>query len=381
MGWIQRFDADGTRIPDGERRKVARYRAGYYGPDGKIRSKTFSPEAGGAHAAAAWLRDSEGAKEAGSWVDPSLGRQSFAEFFEWSIETAGHLKPKTRFDYELLARRWILPAFGQVPLNVITVADCKRLLASIERPATCHAVFRVLRRTFQAATDEGRIARNPAARLKVAKAARRRIRFLSPDQLAALAAAAPDRYRALILVLGYGGLRIGEASALQVGDFDAETARLVISRNAVEVGGRIVIGETKTDRIRTVLLPDYVASELADHIGFYTSGHYDDLVFTGSKGGMIRATSFRSAVLEPAAREAKIDPAPRIHDLRHTAVAIAIMAGYHAKEVQELAGHSSIAVTFDVYGHLLESLQAKSVARLDAIARSAKGLPPASATG
>lgn len=44
---------------------------------------------------------------------------------------------------------------------------------------------------------------------------------------------------------------------------------------------------------------------------------------------------------------------PRIHDLRHTAVAFAIAVGARPKEIQARAGHSSIVVTMDKYGHLL----------------------------
>ena len=54
----------------------------------------------------------------------------------------------------------------------------------------------------------------------------------------------------------------------------------------------------------------------------------------------------------------------RIHDLRHTAVALAIAAGAHPKEIQELCGHSSITTTLNVYGHLFESLQDRLADRL-----------------
>jgi integrase-like protein len=45
----------------------------------------------------------------------------------------------------------------------------------------------------------------------------------------------------------------------------------------------------------------------------------------------------------------------RIHDLRHTAVALAVAAGAHPKEIQELCGHASITTTLNVYGHLFEA--------------------------
>jgi hypothetical protein len=68
----------------------------------------------------------------------------------------------------------------------------------------------------------------------------------------------------------------------------------------------------------------------------------------------------------------------RIHDLRHTAVALAVEAGAHPKEIQELCGHASITTTLNVYGHLFESLQERLAERLDETFRAARApyLPP-----
>jgi hypothetical protein len=71
----------------------------------------------------------------------------------------------------------------------------------------------------------------------------------------------------------------------------------------------------------------------------------------------------------------------RIHDLRHTAVALAVAAGAHPKEIQELCGHASITTTLNVYGHLFESLQERLAERLDETFRAARApyLPPEAA--
>ncbi|HEX2051552.1 MAG TPA: hypothetical protein VHJ34_13110 [Actinomycetota bacterium] len=54
-----------------------------------------------------------------------------------------------------------------------------------------------------------------------------------------------------------------------------------------------------------------------------------------------------------------------MHDLRHTAVALAIKVGAHPKEIQARAGHSSIQVTMDRYGHLFEGQDVALAERLD----------------
>lgn len=50
-------------------------------------------------------------------------------------------------------------------------------------------------------------------------------------------------------------------------------------------------------------------------------------------------------------------PAFRFHDLRHVAASLFIDAGANPKRLMAIMGHSSIKVTFDLYGHLWEDLE------------------------
>jgi integrase len=56
---------------------------------------------------------------------------------------------------------------------------------------------------------------------------------------------------------------------------------------------------------------------------------------------------------------------PRIHDLRHTAVALWIAAGASPKEVAQRAGHTSVSFVLDRYGHLFPEADTALRARLD----------------
>jgi integrase len=78
----------------------------------------------------------------------------------------------------------------------------------------------------------------------------------------------------------------------------------------------------------------------------------------------LRHPNFYRREWRPALIGAGLDPALRIHDLRHTAVALAISTGAHPKEIQELCGHLSITTTLNTYGHLFESLQDRLAERL-----------------
>jgi integrase len=93
-------------------------------------------------------------------------------------------------------------------------------------------------------------------------------------------------------------------------------------------------------------------------------------VFTGRTAPHVRSDSFRG-VFARACSDAKIDPAPRVHDLRHTAVSNCIDLGYDVLAISEMVGHSTVITTLDTYGHLFKRLQASNVDKLDAALQGA----------
>jgi integrase len=80
----------------------------------------------------------------------------------------------------------------------------------------------------------------------------------------------------------------------------------------------------------------------------------------------LRLAGFRHRIWRPAARAAGLDGL-RIHDLRHTAVALWIAAGANPKEIAARAGHTSVSFTLDRYGHLYPDADQTLRDRLDAL--------------
>jgi integrase len=88
-----------------------------------------------------------------------------------------------------------------------------------------------------------------------------------------------------------------------------------------------------------------------------------NLVFCNRRGGFLHDDHLRRKfyrVLERASL-----PRIRIHDLRHSAATILLCMGVNIKVVQELLGHSKIATTLDVYGHVLPTMQKDAASKLD----------------
>lgn len=118
-----------------------------------------------------------------------------------------------------------------------------------------------------------------------------------------------------------------------------------------ELSGQLEWGPPKTAAGRRmvslpVLLTDLLAIQLVrpEVVG---SG----LVFPTPLGEPMRRSNFARRVWAPAVRSLGLDGL-RFHDLRHTAVAMAIAQGAHPKTLQQRMCHSSVIVTLDRYGHL-----------------------------
>jgi integrase len=331
------------------------YRVRYRDPAGGQRSRVFARKAD--------------AKARGVWTDPALGRVLFRDWLgEWWATTT-NLRASTRARDESLLRRLVLPRFGDAPLAAISQRDVRAWVAELTArglaPATVQKAYQVLGKVLGAAVDAGMLAQSPCRRVPLPKVEREEMRFLTPAQVATLADAIAPRYRALVLVGAYGGLRIGELAGLRRRRVDLLRGTVQVAEIVVEVRGILRVGPPKTRASRrTVGLPRFVVEELADHLG--RPGDLEALVFTAPQGGPLRLPAFRGRVWRPAVIAAGLDGL-RIHDLRHTAVALWIAAGANPKEVAARAGHSSVSFTLDRYGHLYPEADTALRDRLDAL--------------
>jgi integrase len=151
-------------------------------------------------------------------------------------------------------------------------------------------------------------------------------------------------------VLAYTGIRFGEAAALRRSRCDVAASRLDIIESLAEVAGGLHFGSTKTHRRRTVAIPATIRDLLVNHLDTVDDAP-EALVFTSPIGQPLRYSNFRNRVWIPATEAAGL-PGLDIHELRHTAASLMIRAGADPKLIQTQLGHASIAITYDVYGHL-----------------------------
>lgn len=336
-GHIQKRERDGT----------VSYRARITGPDRRERSKTFRRKID----AQRWLTDQQAAIDTGAWIDPAAGQTTVKEWSQvWMA--ARQVRPSTRARDESYLRNHVLPRFGSTPLSAISqpevVAWVGELTGKGLAPATVAKAVQLLGAMMDAAADAGKIRRSPVHRVPLPEVHRHEMRFLDHGEVARLAAAIIPRYRVLVLVLAYGGLRIGEAAAHRPEQRVDTRREIDVQQTVAWVKGHPLLGPPKSRAgRRRVALPEPVWDELVAHIDTYST----EWTFPSPEGGILQPTNWRRRVWDPAVKEAGLAPL-RPHDLRHTAVAMWIEAGADIKRVATRAGHTSVAFSLDRYGHL-----------------------------
>jgi integrase len=367
------------QLPSG--RWQARYR------DAAGKSHTASETFATRPQAARFLAQVETDLARGEWTDPRAGRVSFAEWAARWQATTTNLRPNTRALHGYLLRRFLLPAFADTPLADLDLMAVRSWLADLEgaavSPNTVAKAYRLLARIMDTAVAAGLIVRNPCSVKGAATEHAAEMRVATVAQVAALAQAIHPRFRALVLVAAYAGLRWGELVGLRVKRVDLLHQRIAVAEQATEIDGHFTWGPPKTEAgRRTVTLPAVAAAALAEHLATYSQPGPDGLVFTSTEGGLLRRSNFHRRVWQSATRAVGLEGL-RFHDLRHTSATLSIAAGASTRELMARMGHSSSAAALR-YQHVLAGRDTAIAAALDELIEAASALaenPPSAPSG
>ncbi len=320
-----------------------RFQARYPGPDGMLRTadRTFPTR----RDAEVWLSLVEADMVRGTWVDPDAGRVPLGPYARrWVAERAG-LSPRTVALYESLVRRHIEPALGSCDLVELTPGRVRSwraglLDAGVGR-VTVAKCYRLLRAILNTAVDDDLLRKNPC-RIKGAGVEPTPERpVATPAQVHALAAAMPERWRALVLLAVATSLRWGELMALTRGDLDLDRGTVRVARSVAEHQGSLLLVPPKSAAgVRTVAIPARVVPALREHLRRFAEPGPKGRVFVGAKGATMRRGNFQS-MWRQAVEAAGMPEGFRFHDLRHTGNTWAAASGANLRELMERMGHSS----------------------------------------
>jgi integrase len=294
---------------------------------------------------------------------------------EWLEAVRPNRKASTFSNYGWLMRAYIVPRVGRARLDRLTPADIQKFYSELRvsdgqggKPLSgtqVHNIHGVLHNALSYAVRMGYISRNPAEAIDKPRQDTEERPVYTPDQVRHfLSAADGDRLRAMWYLELATGLRRAELAGLRWRDVALDRVPPVVAvRSTRTTAGHLVVEydpKTKSSR-RVVHLDSGTGDLLRAHrqaMGAEAEKRGEtvpEYVFVDEFGDPYHPAQL-TRDLHSLQHRAGL-PQITLHDLRHTAATVALLAGVHPKVVSERHGHASTQITLDRYSHVIESMQ------------------------
>lgn len=331
------------------------------------------------------LLDALAARTAGHSIAPR--ERKIKPFLEaWLTEVSGTVRAAT-LDHYTWAVGHIIPELGALTLKALSPAHVSKFLADKSTslsPQSVRHLKSALRAALSSAEIAGAVNRNVARLARAPKMIARELQIMTPEQKQIFKRAiAGHRLESLFIVAMATGCRQSELLGLRWSDVD-------LVKNEISFRGQLEfrkkqfsLVELKTSKsARTLETRETTHEQLARRhqaqllermaAGQRWSGNQLNLVFTSSNGSPLFARNLRST-LQSLLTAAGL-PELTFHSLRHTAASELLSEGVSPIEVASILGHSSPAMIFSRYGHVIPADRGKAADVMERSLAAAAGL-------
>jgi integrase len=304
---------------------------------------------------------------------PEPSKMSVADWLSlWLASTKIEVSPKTHERYAEIVRCYLVPGIGGLALQRLAPSDIQRAYNTFTRkpsPRTRRHIHRILKSALARAVEQQALARNPADALKrLPKVERKPIAALTVEQSQRLLAAIKHTTTYWPAMLGLAtGLRRGEILALRWRNVDLDRGMIRVVESLEQTKAGLRFKSTKSEKGRGVALPFFAVAELRKRkqaqaeallaLGVRQSG---DTLVCGRVDGQPKQPASLTHEFTYLVGRIRGFPRIRFHDLRHSHATQLLASGVHPKVVQERLGHSTIAVTMDIYSHVTPGMQSEA---------------------
>ncbi|MFK3937952.1 tyrosine-type recombinase/integrase [Alkalihalobacillus sp. NPDC078783] len=289
-----------------------------------------------------------------------------------------HTKQNTSSMTQYVVEKHITPYFIDSNLRSLTVGDIRKfqlkLIESGMANKTINNIMVILKGIFKQALEENAMSFNPADNVSSLKKQTKQMKFWTPEQFKLFLSLIKEEdflFKAFYSTAFLTGMRCGEMLALNWNDIDTYRREINVYKALSYNRSQLVISEPKTrSSIRRIsinnklllLLDEWKQKqiELFRLLGMSHSNEthvfqYKDVPPTKDIFSRRIRTICKGSDLEPI----------RLHDLRHSHVALLIHQKEDYATIKERLGHASIKTTIDVYGHLYPNKQQETADKLD----------------
>jgi integrase len=329
--------------------------------------------------------------QGGGYVEPA--KLSLRQYLEkWLASRRPAVAPRTFERYEQLALNNIAPLLGGIMLSKLQPIQISAAYAEAVSkgrrdgkgglsPRTVHHMHMVLRQALRQAVRWNILTRNPCDLLERKdrpKIERKPVAVLDAEAtMQVLEAARGSRWLIPMALGSMCGLRCGEIAALKWDDVRLDQGQIAVKHSVEETRAGVRLKETKGSKCRTVAMPGLLVEELKawrvrqaqELLRLGIRPDNNTRVVTKADGSCPRPKRITDNVAKFMRRHGS---AVRLHGLRHSHASHLLAENIHPKIVQERLGHSGIAITMDIYSHLMPNMQADAAAKLDTALRAAK---------
>jgi integrase len=304
-----------------------------------------------------------------------VSRLTVAAFLDqWLTTTAAtRVQPSTLSRYRKSVRN-IAAAIGAIEIGKLSAFHVEGLYAQLtaagKSPRECQHCGVVLGCALKHAVALKLCLSNPVRDVPKPRVAKKAMQVWTAEQARRfLSESRSSRMHAAYVLALSAGMRMGELFGLRRADLflDAAEPYLTVQRTLEEIDGRPTrLKEPKTaGSRRRILLPPFAVDALRGHLRQQLAAGYAgaETIFTNDAGGFPRQSDERRRFQRIVAAAGV--PSIRFHDLRHSAATLLLAAGEHVKVVSERLGHASIQITMDTYAHVLPTMQAAAVRKIE----------------
>ncbi len=306
----------------------------------------------------------------------------------WLSIHSAKIKETSRINYRTNINLCILH-IGTIKLTKLTGEHLQKMYATLSnnhKASTLHLLHTVLKKAFKDAIRWRRLTHNPCDDIDAPILQHEERPFLNAEQCKQLLKAAQGTDLECFLAMALTtGMRRGEMLGLRWSDINMEKQFLSVQRTASFINsastGKYTFVETSTKTKaskRSIRLTDFLLSVLKLHkkrqlemrLQAGQEWANKDLVFCNMRGEHFTVTMLTSHY-KKLLQECDL-PQLHIHDLRHSCATLLASMGVPAKVIQEILGHSSVIITQDLYGHIINGMQEEAMGKMNDLFREEK---------
>jgi integrase len=306
----------------------------------------------------------------------------------WLATVREEIAPRSYDRYASIVEQHLVPALGNLPIAKLAPANIQEFYNHLAiggrrdgrsgplAPRSRRQIHRVLATALGRAVELQLIARNPCDPFKkrLPRVEHRQMTTLSAEQAASLLEYSrnSELYWPVLIALATG-MRRGEVLALRWRNADIDQGILRVVESLEQTNRGLRFKPPKNNRSRSITLPPFAIEELrrrkreqAEALLALGVRQSERTLICARASGEPLAPVALTHLFTRLINSLKDDlPVLRFHDLRHTHATQLLLAGVHPRIAQERLGHSTVALTLDLYSHVTATMQEDAAQKIE----------------